>query len=67
MGSAYQLWLRKAFIPFAVVSKASRDWGRWISIQISFYHGKVIYRKGICPVAEQLYEDSLFHHDLAKP
>ncbi len=33
----------------------------------SFYHGKVMYEKGICPVAEQLYENSLFHHDLAKP
>lgn len=32
-----------------------------------FYHGKAIYRKGICPVAEQLHENLLFHHDLAKP
>ncbi|MBI2309907.1 DegT/DnrJ/EryC1/StrS family aminotransferase [Candidatus Collierbacteria bacterium] len=31
------------------------------------YYGNVTYKKGICPVVEQLYEYSLFYHDLAKP
>jgi len=31
------------------------------------YYGKVTYKKGICPMVEQLYQQSLFYHDLAKP
>jgi dTDP-4-amino-4,6-dideoxygalactose transaminase len=32
-----------------------------------FYRGRAVYGKGICPVAENLHENILFHHDLAKP
>jgi hypothetical protein len=31
------------------------------------YKGKVNYAKGICPVAERMYEEALFSDDLVHP
>jgi dTDP-4-amino-4,6-dideoxygalactose transaminase len=35
--------------------------------EVPWYDGKVDYRKGICPVAERMYYDKLFIHDIAHP
>ena len=32
-----------------------------------WYNGSINYRKGICPVAERMYEKELFSHELIKP
>jgi dTDP-4-amino-4,6-dideoxygalactose transaminase len=32
-----------------------------------WYNGKANYKKGICPIAEKMYEKELFSHELIKP